>query len=59
MLYNNVLCLFTNSFIIAFPRLLALSKIINLFLNLVVICFSKNSYNLSLSIPPLSYKSQP
>jgi hypothetical protein len=24
-----------------------------------VICFSKNSYNLSLSIPPLSYKSQP
>ena len=57
--YNKLLCLFTNSLIFAFLWELALSKIINLFLNLVVMCSCKKSYNLLLSIPLLSYKCQP
>ena len=45
--------------IFAFLWELALSKITNLFLNFVVICSCKKSYNLLLSIPPLWYKSHP
>lgn len=48
-----------NSLIFSFLWLLALSKIISLFLYLFVICVSKKSTNLSVLIPPFSYKSQP
>jgi len=56
-LYNNLLCLFTNSRIVSFLCADALSKIIILFLYFSVINFCKNSTNRSVFIPPFSYKS--